>query len=796
MKSDLTLAVRHLLKNPAFATVAILILALGIGVNTAMFSGLQALLMPDLPFPNPDQLVRVFRTSPHSQRWPHSPANFLDQQRETSVFSHVAATTSRPANLAEPGQPAERLRALLASADLIPMLGIPPAIGRPFQPEEDQPGHNKVVLLNHPFWVRRFNADPNILGRALRLDGESVTVIGVMPKEFAEDRSLGRFDLIRPIAFPESERNTRGNHYLDVFARLKPGVTVPQANAALATLAAHLREQHPDSNADTGLRAANLGGASMDPRGRTMVWLILGLAGLVLLIACANLANLQFARTTLRARELAIRSALGAPNRRLIRQLLTENLVLAACGGLLGLLLAQWTNHWLVVRLSEDGRPPFQPELNLAVLAFAFLATTLSALAFGLIPAWLGCRLDLNVALRQGTRAGDASRTQHRLRNSLIVAQAAMALMLLAGAGLVVNGLTRFSTVNPGWRIDGLHSGHLNLPASTYPDADSRHRFALRLQASLSSLAGVQAAALASALPISGARSHVGLSVEAPTTPVSNPLSSLWFVSPGFFSTLGIRLVEGRDFTPADSIDHPSVAIINESFARACWPDASALGRRIGSPGAWQEIIGVVADTRAATDPSEPTSRFQYYRPLAQEPRSDLAIAVRGTVTPETLRRTVEQLDADLPLSEAGAVRSRVERFLGLASVAGWLLAAFAGLGLVLASLGTYGVLAAFVGQRTREIGVRMALGATIRDVLWLVARQGLLLTSLGIGIGLLGSMGLARSLHALTPGLDPNQPVVLALVCFLLILAAALACWIPARRAAAVHPMVALRNE
>ncbi len=794
--NDLRFALRQLLKNPGFAAVAILTLALGIGVNTSMFSGLHSLLMPDEPYPEADRLVRVFRTSPHSQRWPHSPANFLDQREQNAIFSHMAATTSRSANLSEAGQPAERLRLELVTADLIPMLGIQPKLGRAFQPEENQPGRNDRVLLNHAFWLRRFNADPAVIGRTLRLDGVPVTVVGVMPPEFSDRQGWSSADLIRPLAFSDAESAVRGNHYLDVFARLKPGVTLGQANAGLTTLAARLREAFPENNSDSSLRVEGLAQSRMDPRGRTMLWMILGLAGFVLLIACANLANLQFARTALRSRELAIRGALGAPRGRLVRQLLTESLLLAVFGGLLGLLFAHGTNQWLLQRLTEDGRPALRLELNVAVLGFAFAAATVSGLAFGLLPAWLASRADLNTVLKQGARDSGAGSGRSWLRNGLIVGQVGLALMLLVGAGLVIDGLNRFSGADPGWRVDGLYSGRLNLPGATYPDAKARRAFAERLQQKLAELPGVESAAVANSLPLSGARSHLSIQIEASATAVSSTLSGLATVSPGYFATVGIRLREGREFGPFDTSDRPAVVVINDSFARACWPNESALGRRIGQPGAWQEIVGVVADVRSATDAGQPTSRFQCYRPLAQDPTSGLAVAVRGQVTAEALRRAVTELDPDLPLSEAGAVRATVDRFFGQTAVAGWLLATFAGLGLLLAALGTYGVVAGFVGQRTREIGVRMALGARIRDVLWLVLGRGLRLTAGGLVIGSLGAIGLARILASIMPGLKPNAPGVFVAAGGLLLTAALLACWIPARRAARVDPTEALKSE
>ena len=794
--NDLRFALRHLLKNPGFTVVAVLTLALGIGVNTSMFSGLHSMLMPEQPYPEADRLVRVFRTSPHSRRWPHSPANFLDQRGQNAVFTHMAATTSQSANLSEAGQPAERLSMELVTSDLIPMLGIAPGLGRAFLPEESQPGRNDVVLMSHGFWLRRFNADPGMVGRTLRLDGMPVTVVGVMPPEFSDRQGWSSADIIRPLAFSDAEGAMRGNHYLDVFARLKPGVTLGQANAGLATLAVRLREAFPEYNSDLGLRAEELAKSRMDPRGRTMLWMILGLAGFVLLIACANLANLQFARTALRSRELAIRGAMGAPRGRLVRQLLTESLLLALSGGLLGLLFAHWTNQWLLQRLTEDGRPLLRLELNLAVLGFAFAAATVSGLAFGLLPAWLASRADLNSVLKQGARDGGSGSGRSWLRNGLIIGQVGLALILLVGAGLVIDGLGRLGGADPGWRVDGLYSGRLNLPAASYPDAQARRAFAERLQQKLAELPGVERAAVANFLPLSSWRSHVGLEIEASSTSVSSTLSGLASVSPGYFATLGIRLGEGREFGPLDAAGGPAVVVVNEAFARACWPDASAVGRRIGQPGAWQEIVGVVADVRSATDPGEPTSRFQCYRPLAQDPSPGLVLAVRGPVTADALRRVVTQLDRDLPLSEAGAVRAAVDRFFDQAAVGGWLLAAFAGLGLLLAALGTYGVVAGFVGQRTREIGVRMALGAQIRDVLWLVLGRGLRLAVGGLLVGSLGALGLARILASITPGLNPNAPVVIVFAGGLLLAVALLACWIPARRAARIDPMVALRTE
>lgn len=795
---DIRFGLRMLRKNPGFTTIAVLTLALGIGVNTSMFTGLHSLLLPKLPYPEPDRLVRVFRTSPHSQRWPHSPANFLDQQQQNNVFEHMAAVNVRSYNLSEPGQPAERLRAMEATDDLIPMLGIQPLLGRGFTPEEDSPGQNGVVILDHGFWLRRFAADTNILGRVLQLDGRAVTVIGVMPASFQDSHQWGSVDVLRPIAFTDDQRQNRGASYLDVVARLKPGLSFAQAQAGIEALAARMRQDHPDTNGEVGLRILPLAQARIDPRGKIMLWLIMGLAGFVLLIACANLANLQFARTALRARELAIRGAMGAPRGRLLRQLLTESLLIAALGGCLGVLLSHWGNQILNSQLVEDGKPLLTLKLNFVVLGFALGASTLTGLAFGLVPAWLASRTDVNAALKQGSRGAKGDRAQHRMRHGLIVVQAALALTLLAGAGLVVNGLKHFGARDPGWRVDGLSTGQLVLPSDKYGTGKLRHAFAERFREKLVALPGVERAAVASTLPLSGFRMATDLAVEhqSETTSGRRNLRSVNFVSPDYFATLGMRLLDGRDFTAADTEDRPNVVIVNDTLARTYWPGESAVGKRIGFPDAWLEIVGVVNDVQSSTDAGEPSTRFQSYRPLAQESQCSLTVAVRGNISTAALRQAVAELDPDLPLSQAGSVRAMVAQTHSQFAVGGWLLSAFAGLGLLLAALGIYGVMAGFVTQRTNEIGVRMALGAQVHDVLKLVLGRGLKLALLGTALGLVGAAGMTRALKAIAPGLESDSLLVVALVAALLVVVALIACWLPARRATKVDPMVALRCD
>ncbi|MFN0066864.1 MAG: ABC transporter permease [Limisphaerales bacterium] len=796
--TDLKFAIRQLVKNPGFTAVAVLTLALGIGVNTAMFGGFQSLLLRTLAYPEADRLVRLFRTSSHSQKWPHSAANFLDHQSQNPVFERMAAVNRRSFNLVEPGQQAERLQGLEVTSELIPLLGIAPMIGRGFIPDEAQPGRNDVAILGHSFWLRRFAGDTNIVGKSLRMDGQTVTVLGVMPPGFSDVMLWGTVDVLRPLAFSDEQRQNRGANYLMSVGRLKPGVSVAQADAAMAGIADRLAKEFPEVNADSGLRVVSLAGSGMDPKGRIMIWMIMGLAGFVLLIACANLANLQFARTALRTREFAIRGALGAPRSRLMRQLLTESLLVALIGGALGLVLAVWVNGLLNTRLLREGEPALNLGLNFGVLGFALVVSTVTGLAFGLVPAWMAARTDANSALKQGSRGTTADRSQNRLRHGLIVTQVALALMLLAGAGTFANGLRNFGVRDPGWRVDGLTVGYLNLPDATYADATARLGFATRLREHLAAIPGVAAAAVAGSLPIAGFRTSAEFSIEdQPDPSVGRRRSrSINVVTPGYFATLGMRLLEGRDFLAGDTPGQPGVVVVNETMARSFWAGESALGKRIGTPGAWLEVVGVVDDVRFPSDPGEPPTRFQSYIPLAQEPPANLAIAVRGNVSVATLRQTVAGLDQDLPLNQPGLARAAVREVLDQAAVAGWLLGGFAGLGVLLATLGLYGVIAGFVTQRTNEIGIRMALGAQLGDVLRLVLGKGVRLTLLGSGIGLVGAFGLTRVLGALAPGLESNSPLILALVVGLLMGVALIACWLPARRASRVDPMVALRSE
>ncbi|HMJ90660.1 MAG TPA: ABC transporter permease [Candidatus Acidoferrum sp.] len=803
--NDLKFAFRQLLKNPGFTAMAVLTLALGIGANTSMFTMLNALLLRSLPYPDADRLVRAYRTSPQSQAWPHSAADFLDQREQNNVFDHMAAFSWWNFNFAEPGEPAERIRGMRATSDFFSVLGVQPALGRGFTAEEDQPGRAEVVVLSHTFWLRRFAADTNMPGRTLRLDGKTVTVVGVMPKSFEERMQWGVVDIWMPLAFTAEQRTSRGDHSLHAIARLKSGVSLSRAQAAMTALAARLAKAFPETNAQSGLRLVSLRDSAADDAGRRIIWLTFGLAIFVLLIACANLANLQLVRTVARSRELAVRAALGAGRARLVRQLLTESLLLALFGGALGVLLAVWMNEFLARRIIINDEAGLALTLDAKVLGFAVICSVLVGAIFGILPAWFASRADVNVGLKESVRGGTAGRAQHRLRNALIVGEVALALMLLTGAGLFIGGLQRFTHLDPGWRVDGLLTARLALTASKYDSSQAQRAFTEQLEQRLAALPGVQRTALSSMLPIWGLGSRDFVVEGRPASPAGQqPLTYEDAVTPGFFDTFGIRLRQGRFFTAGDTTNRPGVVIINEAMARRFWPNESPLGKRIGSGDTknpdWQEIVGVVSDTRFPANLVGPDTRFQSYRPLAQDPRRWLVIELRTEGSAESLtpalRRTIAEIDPDLPVFEIQTVRQRVDQTLANGALISVLLGAFAVLGLVLAAVGIYGVISYSVAQRTGEIGIRMALGAQRSDVLRLVLQHGLRLSLLGVLIGFIGALAVVRLLTTAVPEMPSRDPITFAALSLTLIAVALMACWLPARRATQVDPMEALRHE
>jgi putative ABC transport system permease protein len=803
MLQDLRFGIRMLLKDKGFTMVAVLTLALGIGANTAMFSVLNTYLFRALPYPQSDGLVRVYRTSIHSDSWPHSPGNFFDFREKNDVFDKMVAYTSIGPNLANPGEPAERLQGIAATADFFPALGVQPALGRTFTPEEHETGADRVVLLSDRFWLRRFGGDPSVLGRTLKMDGQDVKIIGVMPPGFDHPLLWGQVDVWRPLAFNVEGRRNRDNNWLRSFARLKPGVRIEQADQAMKTLAVNL-SQVTGENQNESLRLEPLRQSMSDEIGRKIMWFTFGLAGFVLLIACANIANLQLARTAARTREFSVRAALGAGRIRLLRQSLIESLAIALIGGGLSFLLALWGIRFISSRLFSE-LPGAQVTLDFKVFGFALLCSLLTGLLFGTVPAWLASRADVNQALRESARGSSAGRSHQRLRSALIVGEVAFALVLLTGAGLFLRGLQRFINLDPGWRLDGLVTAQINLEGDNYRSDDQKRSFYQRLEERLAALPGVEQVALANSQPVWSFYSSGSFRVEGQPEPQPGQWPEIFRepVSTRYFETLGIRLLEGRLFTAADTAARPPVTIINETTARRFWPNESAVGKRVAGGGqnpTWVEIVGVVKDVSFPTNLDEPYTRYQSYRPLAQEPWGFNNVFLRTSEAPETivsaLRRAVAEVDPTLPAHQIRTARSLVVRSLGSVSLLGSLLGAFAALGLALAAIGIYGVISYSVIQRTGEIGIRMALGAQTMDVLRLVLGKGARLILLGSLLGFGGAYAVARFLASAIPTLPTRDPIAMGGITLVLISVALMACYFPARRAAKVDPMVALRHE
>ncbi|MBL9138353.1 MAG: ABC transporter permease [Verrucomicrobiales bacterium] len=794
MITSLTITLRRWMMNPGHAAIAIVTLALGIGLNTSMFTALQFLLMRQLPYPNPNRLVQLFRSSPGSNLGAHiTPADYIDLLSPDSGLESVAAINNRQINLSDPGRPAERVNGLQVTASFFTALGVEPQLGRTFTPEEDQPGKNQVVVIDHGMWQGRFGGDPNIIGRVLRLDGEPVTVIGVMPAQFHDVLLAGPTLLWRPIALTDAQKQDRDVQYLKCIGRLRPGISLEQAKAGLDLVASRSALERGDSSG-VRYRPKLLAESSLPVEARRIVWSVMMLAAFVLLIACVNLANLEFARSAARSREIAIRATLGAPRSRLVAQILSDSLVLALLGGALGLLLAWIGNQVLSRQFVFDQTRVLNLDLNWRVFTFSLGAASLAGLAFGLVPAFLAARADTMDVLKQNARGGTTGHRQRRLQSVLIVLQLALALVLLSGAGLMVDGLKRFREINPGWAVDEITLGYLTLPDARYGSDESRRQFTTQVLDRLTAIPGVQSVALGWTLPIRQFNATSSFDLGSGSAPAhsGSPVRHINPVTPGYFQTLGMRMLAGRDFSSTDTADHPPVVIINQSMARAFWPDQSPLGQRLGN----EEIIGVVSDVRFPANPAERRTPYQTYRPFDQMPSGNLVVAVRGHLSPDTLRHAVAAVDPDQPVGSPGPATQVIGESLDKWAIAGRLLIAFAVLGVFLASLGVFGVVSGAVVRRRAEIGIRMALGARIPDVTWLVLRLGLRLAIFGSVIGLIGAAGLTRLLAAVLAGLPPGNPWILAGVNIVLLLITVAACAWPALRAARVDPAIALRSE
>ncbi len=795
---DLRYGARMLLKRPGFAALAALTLAVGIGANTAIFSVVNTVLLRPLPYSDPDRLMLIRETKlPQFPEFAIAPGNFLDWQSQQETFDRFEAFRGFYYNLTGTGAP-ERLRASRVTAGLFPTLGVQPALGRDFLAEEDRPGSDAVVIISHGLWQRRFGGDANIVGQPLQLNGRSYQVIGVMPESL---RFLDRnAELWTPIAFTDQERQNHGGHYISAIARLKPGVTPEQAQTNLATIAARLEQQYPDTNAGWGIKLIPLFEAAVGEM-RPTLWVLLGAVALVLLIACANVANLLLARASSRHKEIAIRSALGASRRRLVRQLLTESLLLALVGGAVGVLLAYWGLD-LLLSLAPENLPRMRDvSLDARALGYTFAVTLLTGVIFGLAPALQSSNPDLNETLKEGGRGSTGGRRQ-RVRSLLVVTEVALALVLLAGAGLMLKSFWRLQQVDPGFNAENALVVNVNLPPSKYADAQQQAAFFRQLLERTATLPGVQAVGATQSMPIIN-DFILGLVIEGrpPAAPGDEPSTNYYAISPDYFRAMGIPLIRGRAFTERDTTGAPRVAIVNETFARRFFPDEDPIGKRIhvtNGPETFREIVGIVGDVRHYG--LEREAPAQAYEPYLQQPFAGMSIVVRTAADPANLsaamRQEVFALDKDQPVASVRTLEEILAESVAQRRFSMFLLGLFGGIALLLASVGIFGVMNYTVAQRTHEIGIRLALGAQRRDILRLVVGQGMGLALIGVALGLVAAFAGTRVMASMLYGVSATDPLTFTGVALLLAVVAFLACYLPARRATKVDPMIALRYE
>jgi predicted permease len=801
----LKLAVRSLLRSPGHTLVALLTLALGIGVNTSMVSGVQALLFRPGPFPEPQRLARIIGVTPQGRMDQFSYTEMAEIRAHATAFETLATLGWDFNTFAEAGRTTARLQGVVASAEMFELFGARPVLGRAFTAEETQPGRNQVIVISHSLWQQRYGGSRDVLGRVVRLDGQPVEIIGVMPAGFEYRPLWGETKYWRPLNFTKDQQEWRDFRVFTLFGRLRPGATLVRAAAELAPLAAVQAHDHPSIYTGFRYRVLSLQEAVTDGLVRNVAWMLLSLSGFVLLIACANLANLQLARGTARARELAIRAALGASRGSLIRHQLKECLVLALAGGGLGLLVANSLNHLIERHLLTGGATGAPLSLDLFTLGLTFAVSAASGVLFGIFPAWLAARTDVNAVLKQQSRGSSAGRGQTRARNLLIVAEVALALVLLGGAGVMQRGLARMLERPAGWDTGRAITATLPVPDARINNDAQRIAYFLQLENRLAALPGVQRAAIATSLPVNGynADRQVLLEGQSAGSSVQFPTASHVMVSSGYFDALGIPLLEGRHFPPDLRRDSPRVVVVNASLARALWPGRSALGQRLCSMDSgqpfWAEVIGVVRDVETVANLQRPATPFVVYKPLAHEPWGWVYLVARSD-RPESLveplRRVVEELDPDMLAYDILTVPESIRRAQHNLRLAAQLLAAFALLGLGLAATGIYGVTANIVAQRTGEFGIRLALGARPMALMKLVLRHGIILAGLGLLLGLGGALALSRYLGSIVPQAADMDLVALAEVSFLLFVVTLLACFVPALRATQVDPLEALRIE
>ncbi|HVG29694.1 MAG TPA: ABC transporter permease [Pyrinomonadaceae bacterium] len=796
---DVRYGARGLLKSPGFAAAAVLVLALGIGANSAIFSVVNAVLLRSLPYQNPERLVWVGgNIRGGNPRASVSPPDFLDYRAQNNSFEEFAASTSIPVplNLTGAGEP-ERLTGSVVTTNYFRAFGVKPLVGRTFNPEDERTVSSApAVVLSHGLWQRRFGADPAVVGKSVLIDGKSATIIGVAPQSFQYPAGT---EIWAPLSFDNPEMKVRRAHFLRPVGLLKPDVTLAQAQAEMDVIAGRLEQQYPDSNTKWSLNLVPLQ-EQVVGNVRASLWVLLGAVGFVLLIACANVANLMLARATARHKEIAIRTALGASRARVVRQLLTESLLLSLLGGALGVLLAVWSVDALVAL--AQGIVPRAAEIGVdsRVLGFTLAVSVLTGAIFGLLPALRASKPDLNEVLKEGGRSSVGVR-HGRVRSSLVVAEVALALMLLVGSGLLIRSFVGLQRVNPGFEAENVLTLRLSLARAKYPKAEQAAAFFDQLQQRVAALPGVVAVGTVSELPLSGQPNdnYFTIAEHPPQDARQQVTADFRRANHDYFRAMSIPVLRGRPFTEQEARADAKVVVINETLATTFFPGEDPLGKHLvidtGAPTQF-EIVGVVGDVRHRS--LEQGVYQMMYVPSLQVGNNNLVIRTASNPAglAAAVRQQVAAIDRDQPVSAIRTMTDVLSESVGQQRFRTMLLAAFAAVALVLAAVGIYGVISYSVTQRTHEIGVRMALGAQRRDVVRLIVRGGLALTLLGVALGLAGSFALTRVMSGLLFGVSATDPATFAGITALLTSVALLACYLPARRATKVDPMVALRYE
>ncbi|HJR05983.1 MAG TPA: ABC transporter permease [Pyrinomonadaceae bacterium] len=805
---DLRYGFRMLWKSPGFTIVALMALALGIGANTAIFSVVNTVLLRPLPYKTPERLVWLWETSPQNDipKEVASYPNFEDWRQQNQNFEAIAGFTSTTPSLTGGDEP-ERVPGAYVLGDFYTVLGVEPVLGRKFLPEENVEGKHRVVILSHGLWQRHFGGDTRIVGQQVGVNGGQYTVVGVMPPNFQQPDPEARrpVEMWLPLPISEGMRASRRGDFLSVIARLKSGVSVEQARAEMTTIAARLEQQYPQTNAAWSVIVQPLH-QRFTGDVRPALLMLLGAVGFLLLIACANVANLLLARSSTRLKEIAIRTALGAGRGRMVRQLLTESVVLSLAGGALGLLVAFWGIDALVA-LSPGNIPRLESVgIDRQVLLFTVGVSLVTGIVFGIAPALAVSNPNLNEMLKESGRSSTDGGRGRRLRNTLAVAEIALSLVLLVGAGLLVKSFLRLQDVKPGFNPQNLLAAELVLPSTKYAENGQVVNFYDQLLGQLAQQPGVLGATVTSTLPLSGGGEVLAFSVEGRTIGSTdrNPDAEARTVSPDYFRTLQIPLKSGRMLDERDNEKAPRAAVISETLARKYFPGEDPLGKRItfGDPQApdvqWLNVVGVVGDVHQQGLDEEPYA--QVYRSYRQSPRRGLTVIVRTAGPPlamlDVLRNQIRTLDRQQPIYNARTAEQVLDEAIARPRFNMLLITILAAVAMILATVGIYGVISYMVTQRTHEIGIRMALGARPFDVFRMVLRQGLLIALLGVGSGLVAAFALTRLLASLLYDVRPTDVVTFISVSALLTAVVLLACYIPARRATKVDPMIALRYE